>query len=87
MGAATGKLGQTGIGVVLHNNGGVVITMFSKHAGILDSSTAKVLAIPEVLRIFSCIFILARLWIAIQRMQFIGSRLHQLLYESFSSLF
>lgn len=56
MGAATGKLGPTGIGVVLHNNGGVVITMFSKHAGNLDSSTAKVLAIPEVLRIFQLYF-------------------------------
>ena len=52
-GAAKGKPGPAGIGGVLHDSGGLVLVMFSKHVGTMESNEAEVLAILEVVRIFA----------------------------------
>lgn len=39
------KLGLAGVGGVRHNSQGVVLAMFSKHVGCIESNEAEVLAI------------------------------------------
>lgn len=51
-GALMGKPGL-GIGGVFRNCRGEVLLMFSKNVGVRDSKAAEVLAILEVLRLFS----------------------------------
>lgn len=46
-----------GIGAVLRNSCGLVLAMFSKHVGIMESNEVEVLAILEALRFFSSSFI------------------------------
>lgn len=46
------KPGPAGIGAVLHNGDGMVLVMFSKHVGRMESNEAEVLAILEALQMF-----------------------------------
>ncbi|XXG74166.1 hypothetical protein AAC387_Pa07g2955 [Persea americana] len=52
-GAAKGKPEPAGIGGVLRNSGGLVLVMFSKHVGTMESNRVEVLAILEAVRIFA----------------------------------
>lgn len=49
---ARGKLGPANIGGVLCNSDGVVLIMFFKYVGCMESKEAKVVAILEALQIF-----------------------------------
>lgn len=52
-GVAKGKPGPAGISGVLRDSGGLVLVMFSKHVGTMESNEAEVLAILEAVRIFA----------------------------------
>ena len=52
-GATRGKPGPAGIGGVLLNNEGIVLALFSKHVGCIESGEAEVVAILEAIRIFT----------------------------------
>ncbi|KAK9003346.1 hypothetical protein V6N11_060910 [Hibiscus sabdariffa] len=52
-GAVQGSFGQAGIGGVLRDHDGKVITKFSKSIGHSDPATAQLLAIKEALLVFS----------------------------------
>lgn len=54
--AARGKPGLVGIGGVLRNSLGVVVTLFSKHVGIMESNEAQGQVILEALCLFSSSF-------------------------------
>ncbi|GLU10942.1 hypothetical protein SLE2022_277170 [Rubroshorea leprosula] len=47
-----GKLGLAGIGGVLRNEGGLVIGLFSRSIGVVDSNVAELVAICEALEMF-----------------------------------
>lgn len=51
-GATKGILGPPGVGVVLRNRNGIVLALFSKHVGCMESNEAEVVAILEALQIF-----------------------------------
>ena len=51
--AAKRKPGLGGIGGVLRDGGGLVLVMFSKHVGTMESNEVEVLAILEAVRIFA----------------------------------
>lgn len=50
---AKGKLGLTGIEGVLRNSDEIVLAMFSKHVGCMESNEALMVAILEALQIFT----------------------------------
>ena len=52
-GAARGKPDLAGIGGGLHKSEGIVLALFSKHVGCMESNEVDVLAILEAIRIFS----------------------------------
>lgn len=51
-GAARGKLGSVGIDGVLRDSNGLVLMLFSKHVGVMDSNESEVLPILEALHVF-----------------------------------
>lgn len=50
---AKGKLGLAGIEGVLRNSDEIVLAMFSKHVGCMESNEAGMVAILEALQIFT----------------------------------
>eukprot|EP00268_Persea_americana_P036637 TRINITY_DN3614_c1_g1_i6.p1 TRINITY_DN3614_c1_g1~~TRINITY_DN3614_c1_g1_i6.p1 ORF type:complete len:138 (-),score=27.70 TRINITY_DN3614_c1_g1_i6:344-757(-) len=60
-GAARGKPGPTGIGGVLCNSEGIVLALFSKHVGCMESNEVEVVANLEAIRIFTSTSFCSRL--------------------------
>lgn len=56
-GAVEGKLGPAVVGGVLHDSDGVVLALFSKHVGHMESNEVEVVAILEALHIFGLHFL------------------------------
>ena len=51
-GTARGKPGLTGIDGVLRNSEGIVLAVFSKHVGCMESNEGEVLAIVHAIRMY-----------------------------------